>query len=154
MPRTMPIILQAIRALSKGTSAGETYLALWCHSVSHGVVEMKDRANLIASAGYQGPSNERTWRERMRKLEELGFIKIAPGKHGEISSVLLMNPHKALRTLHEKGEAGLEAKLYNTMVEQMSDYGMKDFEVKVSTEQKTDPNPESKAIARVDTKKP
>jgi hypothetical protein len=127
VPRTMPFILQAIRCLSKGTSAAETYFALWCNSISHSIVEMNNRATLIAAAGYTGPSQERTWRERMRKLEELGFIKIAEGKHGDIGCVLILNPHKVLKKLKESRAPGLDSKLYNTIVECMGDYGMLDL---------------------------
>jgi hypothetical protein len=127
VPRTMPLILQAIRLMSKGTSAAETYFALWCNSLSESIVEMDDKPLLIAAAGYNGPSNERTWKERMKKLVELGFIKIASGKHGEISCVLIMNPHKVLQRLKAKRTAGLDEKLYNTIMEQMINCGMLDF---------------------------
>src|SRR5437667_9813910 len=76
VPRTMPLILQAIRLMSKGTSAAETYFALWCNCVSESIVEMNNRPMLIASAGYTGPSNERTWKDRIRNLAQLGILKL------------------------------------------------------------------------------
>jgi hypothetical protein len=127
MPRTMPLVLQAIRLLLKGTSAAETYLALWCHSVSESVVEMNNKATLIASAGYTGSSSERNWRDRMKKLEELGFIKIASGKHGDISCVLILNPHKVLQRHKLKGTPGFDEKVFNCILEEIADYGMRDF---------------------------
>src|SRR6266478_28272 len=60
IPRTMPLVLQAIRLLSKGTSAAETYFALWCNCVSESIVEMNNKGILIAAAGYSGASHERT----------------------------------------------------------------------------------------------
>lgn len=127
MPRTMPLILHAIRGLSKGASAAETYLALWSNCMSESLVEMSAKANLIASAGYEGKTKERTWKQRMLKLEELGFIKIASGKHGDISCVLILNPHLVLKRLHEEQNPYLDETIYNAIVEQIAEFGMKDF---------------------------
>lgn len=127
-PRTMPLVLHAIRALSKGTSAAETYFALWCHCISESLVEMRDRASLISASGYSGATSERMWRERMRKLEELGFIRVASGVHGDISSVLILNPHKVLRRLKESRTPGFDDRIYNCILEEMSEYGMADFD--------------------------
>jgi hypothetical protein len=86
---------------------------------------MNNKASLISAAGYSGPTKERTWKERMRKLEELGFIKIASGKHGDISCVLILNPHKVLKKLVK--EPGFDDQIYNCILEQFADYGMLDF---------------------------
>ena len=88
---------------------------------------MNNRANLIAAAGYTGSTNERTWKERMKKLEELGFIKIASGKHGDISCVLILNPHKVLDRLKKAKTPGFDDRIYNCIMEQIADYGMRDF---------------------------
>jgi len=128
VPRTMPLILHAIRSLSKGSSAAETYFALWCNSVSQSIVEMNNMASLIAAAGYSGSASERTWKQRMKKLEELGFIRIASGKYGDISSVLIVNPHKVLRKHKELRTPGFDEKTYNCILEQIADYRMLDFQ--------------------------
>jgi hypothetical protein len=128
VPRTMPLVLHAIRALSKGSSAAETYFALWCNSVSESIVEMNNRASLIAASGYTGSTSERTWKERMKKLAELGFIKIASGKHGDISSVLIYNPHKVLRKHKELKTPGFDERNFNCILEQIADYRMLDFQ--------------------------
>jgi hypothetical protein len=110
--------------LSKGTSAAETYFALWCHSMSESIVEMKDKASLITSAGYAGKTGERTWKDRMKKLEELGFIKTTPGS----DCVLLMNPHKVLKRIKESGKKSeLETELYNKIKLLMINYKCLDF---------------------------
>lgn len=124
----MPLVLHAIRALSKGSSAAETYLALWCNCISESIVEMTHRHNLISAAGYSGHTSERTWRERMKKLAELGFIKIASGKHGDISSVLILNPHIVLKRHKEAKTAGFNEQIYNCILELIAEYGMRDFD--------------------------
>lgn len=128
MPRTMPLILHAIRGLSKGTSAAETYMALWCASMSGSVVEMTAKASLIASSGYEGKTSEKTWKQRMMKLEELGFIKISSGLHGDMSCVLILNPHKVLKRHFDAGNPYLEDSIYKSIMQQITDYGMKDFD--------------------------
>lgn len=126
-PRTMPHILHAIRAMTKGSNAAEAYLALWCHSVSESIVEMRNKASMISAAGYSGPTSERTWKERIRKLEELGFIRVASGVHGDISTVLLLNPHKVLRDHKEKGTPGFDDKIFNCILDGIAEFGMTDF---------------------------
>jgi len=128
VPRTMPLVLHAIRALSKGSSAAETYFALWCNCISESVVEMTSKANLISAAGYSGHTSERTWKERMKKLDELGFINIASGKHGDISCVLIPNPHYVLKMHEEKGTSGFDRHIFNCIKEIMADYSMRDFD--------------------------
>jgi hypothetical protein len=88
---------------------------------------MNSKAILIAASGYTGATSERTWKERMKKLEELGFIKIASGKYGDISSVLIYNPHKVLKKHKEKKTPGFDEKTYNCILEQIADYRMRDF---------------------------
>ena len=127
VPRTMPLILHAIRALSKGSSAAETYFSLWCNCFSESIVEMGNKANLISSAGYGGATNERTWKDRVKKLCELGFIKIASGKHGDISCVLILNPHMVLKQHREAKTPGFDEKNYQCILENVADFGMLDF---------------------------
>lgn len=127
----MPLILHLIRLMSKGASAAETYFSLWCHCISESVVEMNNLPSLITSASYSGPTAERTWKERMKKLEELGFIKISPGRHGNMSSVLILNPHKVLQKHQQKKTRtpGFDERIYNSILEHMADYGMRDFDL-------------------------
>ncbi len=131
-PRTMPLVLHSIRALSKGSSAAETYFALWCNCISESIVEMTSRHNLISAAGYSGHTSERTWKERMKKLDELGFIKIASGRHGDISCVLIPNPHLILKRHKAENTPGFDEKIYNCILELMAEYGMRDFEEKTA----------------------
>jgi len=149
VPRTMPLILHAIRALSKGSSAAETYFSLWCHCVSESVVEMSNKASLIAAAGYTGSTSERTWKERMKKLEELGFIRIASGTHGDISCVLILNPHKVLRGLKDRATPGFDAKVYNCILEELANYGMLDFHETMDTPPRTGADGSSRPLPPV-----
>jgi hypothetical protein len=63
----------------------------------------------------------------MLKLAELGFIKIASGKHGDISCVLILNPHLVLKKHKEKKTPGFDDKIYNCILENVASYGMQDF---------------------------
>lgn len=146
VPRTMPLILHAIRSLSKGSSAAETYFALWCNCLSESVVDMNNKANLISSAGYGGATNERTWKERMKKLAELGFIKIASGKHGDISCVLILNPHIVLKQLRAAKTPGFDEKNYQCILENIADYGMLDFKEPVKSPAPPPPPPVPQSI--------
>ena len=61
-------------------------------------------------------------------MEELGFIKISSGKHGDISCVLIPNPHLVLKWHKENGTQNFDEHIYNCILELMADYGMRDFE--------------------------
>ena len=150
----MPLVLHAIRALSKGSSAAETYLALWCNCISESIVEMTNRHNLISAAGYSGHTSERTWKERMKKLEELGFIKIVSGKHGDISSVLILNPHLVLKRHKEDETDGFDGHIYNCILELMAEYGMRDFDDKPAVSSAVVPPSEPSAEVVKTTKVP
>jgi hypothetical protein len=101
---------------------------------------MTNRASLIAAAGYSGPSNERTWRERIKKLDELGFIRIASGKHGDISCVLILNPHKVLRKHKEQKTPGFDDRIYNCILEELANYGMTDFDEESEEQEQPPPS--------------
>lgn len=145
------MVIQAIDVLSKKYSAGKTFLALWSHCKSHGILEVNNRDTLITSAGYYGTSRERLWKERMKKLEELGFIRIARGAHQEIQTVLLLNPHKVLKGIIDSKDKSLIEGIYNTMMKQIVDYGMKDFDGPMKTERRPPRLPPPRSVPASET---
>jgi hypothetical protein len=96
IPRSMPIVMEAIDAMSKGQPAGHTLLTLWCRSPDHALLTIESPKLIAAETGFSGERQVDTWRRRMKKLEELGFIATKPGAAGDFHYVLLLNPNWAI----------------------------------------------------------
>jgi hypothetical protein len=56
------------------------------------------------AAGYPGSRGVRTWKERMRLLENLGFIKVRKGGNQQFKFVLLVHPTIVVQKLRDKGK--------------------------------------------------
>jgi hypothetical protein len=78
----MPVILSIIDDLTKGAPASSTYLELWCRSFDEMYVSLSKSKEMAFHAGFDGQRAERTWAEKIRRLEELGFISVKPGQAG------------------------------------------------------------------------
>jgi len=104
IPRVVPLLLHLIKVLSHKGNPANVYLDLWARVFDEGIVTIKDENDCAYSAGYSGTRAVRTWREHMLRLQELGFIRIAPEGNREIAHVLLLNP--LLVCSHLKAKAG------------------------------------------------
>ena len=102
-PRTLALILHLIgsKALSGNIDPGSVYLELLTRHIDNGVVEMSHEADHAYAAGYVGSRAVRTWQERMKKLEELGLIKIKQIGNQRYKYVLLIHPTVAMQKLYD-----------------------------------------------------
>lgn len=102
IPRTMSLIGRAMDQLSgKGFPVFSTYLALWCRVYDEAFVEIRNERELTFESGFSGPRGEVTWRTRMRRLQDLGFIDIRPGLASDLQFVLIWNPIKVIAKAYE-----------------------------------------------------
>ena len=127
IPRTMPIIMTIMDGLSKGKPVGATYLELWCRAYDECFVTLNSPQELAFHSGFSGQRAITTWRERMRILQELGFIDMKPGPSGEMSYALVLNPYHVIRELYEKKTPGITADLYNAMAARAISIGADDL---------------------------
>jgi len=67
--------------------------------MGEGLIEMKEPEMHAYCAGYWGSRGVRTWQERMRILEDLGFIKIKPAGNRVYGYVLLVHPTSVIEKL-------------------------------------------------------
>jgi hypothetical protein len=84
----------------------------------------KDRSN---AAGFSGQRAEYTWADRMKRLHELKFINIKPGKSGPITHVLIWNPHLVIREHYQNNTPGLREATYNILLDRALEIGAKDM---------------------------
>jgi hypothetical protein len=101
IPRTMSIIGRILDHLSgKGFPVSATYLTLWCWVFDEAFVEIRNPKEFAYESGFSGPRAESTWKNRMHRLEELGFIKSKAGLLGEFQYILILNPIKVINEIY------------------------------------------------------
>ena len=127
IPKTMPLILKAMDEITKGAPVSSTYLTLWCCTWDNSFVVLNKAQDMADAAGFGGQRGVHTWATRMKKLQELHFIDIKPGKSGPMSNAIIWNPHLALRYLHDQKTPGLTEATYNALVEWALEVGAKDM---------------------------
>src|SRR6185369_8648973 len=93
-PRTLPLLLKLLRDknLSNNCDPSSVYVELFSRHMGEGVIEMAHEGDHAFAAGYTGTRAVRTWQERMKLLEELGFIKTKSIGNQTYKYVLLVHP--------------------------------------------------------------
>jgi hypothetical protein len=105
-PRTTPLILALLteKRLTEGRDVSRVYLELLSRHMDGGLIELGSESEHAYAAGYTGARAIRTWQERMRLLERLGFIKTMPIGGQRYKLVLLVDPLVAVAALYRRGE--------------------------------------------------
>jgi len=112
LPRSMPIIGTIMDGMTKGKRVSSTYLDLWCRVMDEMFVQLQSPAGMAFAAGFEGERAVRTWRERMRWLQDNGFIDIKPGAFGDMSYAILLNPYHVIRRHYEAKHPGVTEARY------------------------------------------
>jgi hypothetical protein len=124
LPRTLPIVMQAIDARTKGQPAGHTLFCLWARSPDHPLITIENPATFAAEAGFFGERAVHTWRRRMKQLVDLNFIMAKKSTSGDYHYVLLLNPNAAMEHMNERGL--VQTDLYGRFVDRVTDIGAVD----------------------------
>jgi hypothetical protein len=128
IPRTMPLIGRILDHLSgKGFPLYSTYLALWCRVYDEAFVEIRNDREIAFEAGFSGTRGEVTWRTRMRKLQELGFIDIKAGLASDLQYVLLFNPLIVIAEIYRRRKLSEDA-TYMALMTRLIEVGADDLE--------------------------
>lgn len=98
----MPLSSKKISGQSDPT---DVYLELLARHKDSGIVEMTNEGEHSYAAGYAGPRGVRTWQERMKLVEELGFIKSRKSGNQQYKYVLLTHPTIAVRSCLTKAKS-------------------------------------------------
>ena len=77
-------------------------------------------------AGFSGQRAVRTWRERLAKLAELGFIDIKYGLSKEVQFALILNPYHVIAKAYAKGDLPVE--MWNALMVRAGEIGADDVE--------------------------
>ena len=139
IPRTMPIIMNIIDQLSDGSKRTSiTYLVLWEQAFDEMYVSLQNSADLAFHSGFTGQRAVRTWKERIKTLDELGFIRTADGTSGHYSHAVILNPHFVVRRLYSAKTPGLTAASYNALVERAIAVSAEDISVPLPGEREVE----------------
>jgi hypothetical protein len=129
LPRTMPLIGAIIDLMAgKGKPVSNTYLELWCRSDEQGFVILNKQREIAFASGFSGERGVTTWKQRVRRLEELGFISTKPGTAGDLHYVQIWNPYLVIRDHNDAGTEGFSERHYLAFIERYHDIGAVDLE--------------------------
>jgi len=123
IPRGISLIMRIMDSLSPQKPLSNTYMALWCYAFEEMTLTIQKPRQMALESGFTGQRAENTWRERMKKLEELGFIRSTGGVSGNFHNVLLMNPYHVVKTLNEGEKYEIPIALYNTLIDRAEEIG-------------------------------
>jgi hypothetical protein len=103
-PRTLPLVLTLLsdKKISGKSDLSRVYLELLARHRDSGIVEMVSPGEHSYAARYIGPRAVRTWQERMKLLEGLGFIKSVQGGNQQYKYVMLVHPTIAVKALYDQ----------------------------------------------------
>lgn len=99
LPRLMPLMLSIMDDLSgKGFPVGRTYLELWSRiRIEESFLALNRPEEMAFHAGFEGQRALRTWKDRMQRLANLGFIGLKPGPLGDLSYAVIYNPYHVIK---------------------------------------------------------
>ena len=87
-----------------GINPGGAYLDLWCRDFGQSLIEIRDEEDHAYAAGYRGQRGVRTWRDHMKKIESLHFIKIEAKGSRAFAYVLLLDPLAVARWYNDQNK--------------------------------------------------
>lgn len=123
VPRTLPLIMTLINEIAPKSNGdpSRVYCELWSRIFDEGFIDMEDEADHAFAAGFTTARGIRTWRERMKVLADLGFIRVKPNGTRKYGYVLLVHPHDVVESLRKAG--GVPEGWYNTYVDRVGRIG-------------------------------
>lgn len=126
IPRGLRHVMQIMDDASKGRPPSSTYFTLWCWARDAQVVNVVSAYELALESGFTGQRAESTWRQRMRILEDLGFIMTEPGRYGPISHVLILHPYRVVQRMKTQGL--VQNLRFSALMQRLDDIGVKDLQ--------------------------
>jgi len=127
IPRTMPLILTIMDALSPGKPLSSVYLDIWCRAFDECLVVLNKRSEMAFSAGFFGQRAEQTWAGRVKLLADFGFIRIQSGPSGPLSYAVIIDPYKTISRHRIARTEGLTDALHNALCERAAEIGALDL---------------------------
>lgn len=104
VPRVMPLMMSIMDDLAgKGFPVGQTYFEMWTRLQEELFLTLNRPEEMAFHAGFSGQRALRTWRDRVKRLVELGFVGAKAGPLGELSYALIFNPFHVIKRAYLAG---------------------------------------------------
>ena len=127
MPRAMPLIMRIMDYLAgKGSPVSGVYLDIWCRTFDEGFIQITKADEMATYSGFSGQRAVRTWKERLGKLQGLGFIDIKHGLSKDVQFVLLLNPYHVIAKAYAAGQIPVE--MWNALMVRAAEIGADDLD--------------------------
>lgn len=105
VPRLLPLIMSIMDDLSgKGFPVGQTYFELWCRLHEELFLTLNRPEEMAFHAGFSGQRSLRTWKDRVKRLADLGFIALRSGPLGDLSYAIFFNPFHVLKRAYQANQ--------------------------------------------------
>lgn len=128
IPRTLPYVFRIMDSLGGNRRLSPAYFALWCRVWDQScLLKIDNPIHLAWESGYVKQRALDTWRDRMKRLKELGFIDSKPLANEEFGYVLLISPYYVVKNFWESGKYSDEG-WYNAFVERTDSIGATDLD--------------------------
>ena len=127
VPRAMPLIMNIMDDLAgKGFPVGQTYIEMWCRLYDELFLTLNRPEEMAFYAGFTGQRAVRTWRDRVKRLAQLGFIDLKSGPLGEMSYAVFFNPYHIIKRAYLQG--GVAEDKYRALVIRANEIGAFDLD--------------------------
>lgn len=104
-PRLMPLMMSIMDDLSgKGYPVGHTYFEMWCRLREEQFLTLNRPEEMAFHSGFEGQRALRTWKDRVQRLANLGFIGLKSGPMGDLSYAVFYNPYHVVKRAFLKGQ--------------------------------------------------
>lgn len=105
LPRLMPLMMSIMDEMSgKGYPVSRTYLELWSRLREEQFLTLNRPEEMAFHAGFEGQRSLRTWKDRMQRLNDLGFISLQDGPLGPFSHAVVYNPYYVIKRAQLNGK--------------------------------------------------
>lgn len=127
IPRVLCLVATiADKLKKKSKSVSSTYIGLWCRTWDCGLVDISSENEMATEAGFIGAKRAYSWRDRIKELTELGFIRVASGPKGDYQYIFIINPYFAVAELRAKGK--IQDAFWDAIKERAQEIGADAFE--------------------------
>lgn len=98
LPRVMPLMMSIMDDLSeKGFPVSRAYLEMWARLRDEQFLTLNRPEEMAFHAGFDGQRALRTWKNRVQRLADIGFIGLVPGPLGDLSYAVFFNPYHVIK---------------------------------------------------------
>jgi hypothetical protein len=127
VPRTMPLMMSIMDDMSgKGYPIGQTYFEMWSRLYDELFLTLNRNEEMAFHSGFEGQRAVRTWKDRVQRLSDLGFIGLQSGPNGDQSYAIFFNPYHVIKRAYIKGD--VQPNKWRSLLIRANEIGASDFD--------------------------